>query len=62
MAKQKRFVELYKEGTFTSSIILVDTLTGVNYLYVSNGSGCGLTPLLDAYGHVIVSPLPLIEE
>jgi hypothetical protein len=35
--------------------IIVDTETGVNYLYVQDGYGGGLTPLLDAKGNPIVS-------
>lgn len=34
--------------------ILVDTVTGVNYLVVSAGFGGGITPLLDSSGNVVV--------
>ena len=34
--------------------ILVDTVTGVNYLVVSTGFGGGVTPLLDSGGNVVV--------
>ena len=38
-------------------MILVDAATGVNYLYVSGGSGGGVTPLLDREGKVVVTPV-----
>lgn len=52
----KRFIEIFKEGSLTESIkILLDTETGVNYLYIRAGYGMGITPLLDGEGKVIVS-------
>lgn len=52
----KRFIEIFKEGSLTESMkILLDTETGVNYLYISAGYGMGITPLLDSEGKVIVS-------
>ncbi len=52
----KRFIEIFKEGSLTESMkILLDTETGVNYLYISAGYGMGITPLLDGEGKVIVS-------
>ena len=44
-------------GLFTSTRIIVDTETGVNYLLASYGNGCGLTPLLDAEGKPIISEI-----
>lgn len=35
--------------------ILLDTETGVNYLYISAGYGMGITPLLDGEGKVLIS-------
>ncbi|MCR5041507.1 MAG: DUF6440 family protein [Clostridia bacterium] len=56
-----RFVRIYKEGselrTAGLRVILVDRQTGVNYLYVANGYGGGLTPLLDASGKPVVTPI-----
>ncbi len=42
--------------------IWVDRLTGVNYLWVASGNAGGLTPLLDANGHPVVTRIPLEEE
>ena len=41
---------------------LVDTKTGVNYLWHAEGYTGGLTVLLDRDGKPVVSPLPLPEE
>ena len=54
--KEERFVKVYSEN-FESEIVLVDRLTGVNYLFVSRGYAGGLTPLLDRNGNVVVSPI-----
>lgn len=59
MAKEKRFIKTYSQGLGEIQI-LVDKQTGVNYLYKSEGYGGGLTPLLDAQGKPIVTPI--IEE
>lgn len=40
---------------FTETMVIVDKLTGVNYLYVSRGYSGGLTPLIDADGKPIVT-------
>lgn len=41
----KRFIKIFKEGTLTESMeILLDTETGVNYLYIGAGYGMGITP------------------
>lgn len=56
--KNKRFLKLEEESGFaTSSYILVDTQTGVNYLYHSAGYGAGLTVLLDRDGKPVVTTL-----
>ncbi|HRR75730.1 MAG: xylan 1,4-beta-xylosidase [Ruminococcus sp.] len=55
MAKDKRFIVAYTQGTMNVTEIWVDTVTGVNYLYHSASPGGGLTPLLDKDGKVIVS-------
>lgn len=57
--KEKRFVKTYSQGLGEIQI-LVDKQTGVNYLYKSEGYGGGLTPLLDAQGKPIITPI--IEE
>lgn len=54
--EDKRFIKIFKEGSLTESIqILLDTETGVNYIYLRSGYGIGLTPLLDSDGKVVVS-------
>lgn len=57
MANNKRFERIYTEGTLTTTTIYVDTETGVNYLFIQQGYGGGLTPLLDRYGNPVVSPI-----
>ena len=59
--KEKRFIKVHTEN-FGSVIILVDKVTGVNYLFVQSGNAGGLTPLLDRDGKSVVSALPLEEE
>ena len=55
--KEARFVRTYSE-TFGSNEIWVDRQTGVNYLFHASGYAGGLTPLLDANGKPIVTPVP----
>lgn len=55
-----RFVKVYAQGNPLTSgkiEILVDTVTGVNYLYRLSGYSGGLTPLLDKDGKPVVTPL-----
>lgn len=59
--KEERFVKVYSEN-FGCEMILVDKMTGVNYLFVQSGSAGGLTPLLDRDGKPIVTPLPTYNE
>lgn len=58
--KEERFVKVHSEN-FGSEMILIDKLTGVNYLFVANGNAGGLTPLLNRDGTPIVSSLPVEE-
>ena len=58
--KEERFVKVHSEA-MGGRMILVDKVTGVNYLFVSFGYGGGLTPLLDREGKPIISPLPVQE-
>ena len=57
MAREKRFEVIEKEGMGLAGHIrvIVDTETGVNYLYVQDGYGGGLTALLDSKGNPVVS-------
>lgn len=57
--KEKRFIKVYSQSAFAeSSEVWVDTKTGVNYFYHAAGYSGGLTPLLDAEGKVVVTPIP----
>ena len=58
--KEERFVKVHSEA-MGGRMILVDKVTGVNYLFVSSGYAGGLTPLLDRDGKPIVSRLPIEE-
>ena len=54
----ERFITVYSKGPRGVSIvnkIIVDTKTGVNYLFHQNGAAGGLTQLLDSEGKVVVS-------
>lgn len=54
--KEKRFINAYNQSTFTTGTdIIVDRETGVNYLYYTNGTGGGLTVLLDREGKPIIT-------
>lgn len=56
MAKDmKRFVWKDQEGFLKETRIIVDTQTGVNYLFVCAGYGGGVTPLIDENGNPIVT-------
>ncbi|MDY0235594.1 MAG: DUF6440 family protein [Gudongella sp.] len=52
---EKRFEIVFKEGMLSNCKVIVDNVTGVNYLYMSEGYGGGITPLLDKDGKVVVS-------
>lgn len=53
--KEKRFQKTYSQGSLDGVEILVDTETGVNYLFKKSGYAGGLTPLLDSNGKVIIT-------
>ena len=55
--KEKRFVKIHTDGAFANFEIWVDTETGVNYVVYLNGNAGGITPLLDADGKVVVTPV-----
>ena len=65
MAKEKeRFVTVFQKSTFgTETRVLVDRITGVNYLFfrISGGSGGsgggGLTPLLNQDGKPVITAI-----
>ena len=56
MAKQERFKTVYTQGKLSTTEILVDTKTGVNYLFHTAGYSGGLTVLLDSDGKPVVTP------
>lgn len=62
--KEKRFIITQSEGSeFTAcSQVLVDSKTGVNYLWVKSGYAGGLTPLIDREGKPIITSVADIEE
>lgn len=58
MADNQRFVVVHKESTVMAvTQILVDKVTGVNYLWHAEGYGGGLTVLLDKDGKPVVTPI-----
>ena len=61
---EKRFIKTYSQGGFASpaTTILVDSQTGVNYLFVQNGYGGGLTPLLNRDGTPVITSVPKTYE
>ena len=59
--KEERFVKVYSEN-LGSEQILVDRVTGVNYLFVQNGYAGGLTPLLDREGKPVITPVSPWQE
>ena len=61
MAKHDdRFIKVHSEA-MGGRMILVDKVTGVNYLFVSSGYAGGLTPLLDREGKPIITTVPRDE-
>lgn len=57
MSKDKRFKTIYTQGALTNTAILVDTETGVNYLFHADGHAGGLTVLVDRNGKPVITPL-----
>lgn len=59
--QSERFVRAVREGSSfsTKREVWIDTKTGVNYLWFSEGYAGGLTPLLDRDGKPVISALPL---
>ena len=56
MANHERFKTVYTQGKLSTTEILVDTKTGVNYLFHTAGYSGGLTVLLDGDGKPVVTP------
>lgn len=56
MSKENRFEVVYQETALKSEkTIYVDKETGINYLFIANGFGGGLTPLLDTDGKPVIT-------
>lgn len=57
--KAKRFVVREEHGLGMAGAvqIIVDTVTGVNYLNTVGASMTGITPLLDSNGKVIIDEI-----
>lgn len=56
--KAKRFVVKEEQTLGMGAVqIIVDTVTGVNYLNTVGGSANGLTPLLDEKGNVVIDEI-----
>ena len=53
--------KIYSEN-LGSEVILVDKVTGVNYLFVQSGYAGGLTPLLNRDGTPVISKLPIEDN
>ncbi|MGN1156932.1 MAG: DUF6440 family protein [Agathobacter sp.] len=63
MANEKnRFEKVYSQGVIAGMEIWVDKQTGVNYLCYVNGTPGGMTPLLDAEGKPIITPVSQRRE
>ena len=57
MARNKRFIwEKAQNGLMKGVSVIIDTETGVNYLFVQDGYAGGLTPLLGKDGKPVITP------
>ena len=59
--KEERFIQIHSEN-FGGQIILVDKVTGVNYLFVQSGYAGGLTLLLNRDGTPVITPIPVEHD
>jgi len=57
MARDDRFEKIYSQGSLSVMEIWVDKETGVNYVFRQSGYAGGITPLLDADGKPVVTPV-----
>ena len=63
MKKGKRFTILETQVEFGARFdIVVDTKTGVTYLWRASGYAGGMTPLLNPDGTPVITRLPVQEE
>ncbi|MGM0397305.1 MAG: DUF6440 family protein [Bacillota bacterium] len=54
---EKRFQVVHKEGKLSTTKIIVDSETGVNYLFVGEGYAGGLAVLRDKEGKPVITPV-----
>lgn len=59
---QKRFVVGYTQGTTHLMQVIVDRLTGVNYLRSLTTYGESMVPLYDQNGKIVVTPQALLQQ
>lgn len=59
---QKRFVVGHTEGTTHVMQVIVDRLTGVNYLRSLSTYGESMVPLYDQNGKIVVTPQALLQQ
>ncbi len=52
-----RFIKIFAEGNREGTEIWVDRKTGVNYVFHYRGCVEGFTPLLDAEGKPVITPV-----
>lgn len=57
MAKDKRFIKAYSQGTISCVEVWIDRKTGVNYMFVRDGYAGGLTVLMDKDGKPVITPV-----
>ncbi len=64
MGEEKRFQIVHEERSFLgfNTTILLDTATGVPYLYANMGAAAGLTPLLGSDGKPMIWDPETMEE
>ncbi len=60
---KKRFIKVYSQGGYyVRTKVLVDTETGINYLFSRDLSGGGMTVLLDKDGKPVITPVESINR
>ena len=68
MAKNKapeRFKKVYSQGNAVTAgymEVIVDTETGVNYVFCCEGYAGGLTPLLDREGKPVITTVSDLDD
>lgn len=61
--KEKRFKVKEEEGLGFGAIqIIVDRVTGVNYVAVGGVNPTGITPLLDQDGRIVIDEIGISER